>query len=325
MPIDEFKFHASRYLGAILNIPPAEAWHRPFIFHTYPDAKPKDPSLITTQHGCLANLAPRLIALNERGAGVFVQYNPTDSLGTSKSNVLGYRGWHADLDDKAAVTQLDRNRLPLLPTLIISTGHGIHLYWLSWLEILRRIGVLPHAEHEAELRGIQRALAIYGADSSVAEAARRMRLPGTYNNKDGFGHRLLVTLDLVTQHRYTRDQIAAAFPPHRREEARQTVPQAHFHTCDELTLRRARAYLKKIPLAIEGQHGRDRAFEAAMKMMSYFGLDAETVCQLMSEEYNPACIPPFSAAELKQRVDGAKEIARPMLLPPRPFTPGRRR
>jgi hypothetical protein len=64
-------------------------------------------------------------------------------------------------------------------SMIIDSGNGVHAYWL----LTERIG------HEVEqvLKAMVKAL---NSDSSVAEAARIMRLPGTYNVKDPLDHKL---------------------------------------------------------------------------------------------------------------------------------------
>lgn len=78
---------------------------------------------------------------------------------------------------------------PLRPSIIIDSGRGLHLYWL-----LSEPVVLPDAEThtedreqaietvEQDLRDLSR---VFGGDNATCEIARVMRLPGTYNTKDG--------------------------------------------------------------------------------------------------------------------------------------------
>ena len=61
---------------------------------------------------------------------------------------------------------------PLKPSIIVSSGHGYHLYW-------RLLEPIPAAiEIEGYLKGIAKAL---GADRAAAELARILRVPGRFN------------------------------------------------------------------------------------------------------------------------------------------------
>ena len=61
---------------------------------------------------------------------------------------------------------------PLKPSIIVSSGHGYHLYW-------RLLEPTPAAiEIEGYLKGIAKAL---GADRAAAELARILRVPGRFN------------------------------------------------------------------------------------------------------------------------------------------------
>ena len=66
---------------------------------------------------------------------------------------------------------------------------------------------------------------------------------------------------------------------------------------------RARAYLAKIPPAIEGQGGHGRAFTTALKLVT-FGLSPDDVFELLSE-WNRICEPPWSDGELRHKIGDA--------------------
>lgn len=70
-------------------------------------------------------------------------------------------------------------------------------------------------------------------------------------------------------------------------------------------LKRARAYLAKIPQGISGQGGHNRTFHAARVVVFGFDLDRESALKLLMEEYNPRCEPPWSEKELRHKVDDA--------------------
>ena len=65
------------------------------------------------------------------------------------------------------------------PTIIVSSGRGIHAYWVLKTPTKNLI------DHEMAIKGLAR---IFAGDRVVTHAAALMRLPGTVNSKDG-GHR----------------------------------------------------------------------------------------------------------------------------------------
>jgi hypothetical protein len=83
-----------------------------------------------------------------------------------------------DLEPDAILARL--NSLPCLPSKVVSSGHGYHLYWLL-------NEALPASQETiARVEGLLRSLSMaVGGDPAVCEIARLMRLPGSYNTKNG--------------------------------------------------------------------------------------------------------------------------------------------
>ncbi len=73
----------------------------------------------------------------------------------------------------------------------------------------------------------------------------------------------------------------------------------------DAVLRRAEAYLDRIPPAISGSGGHSQTYAAATAMVHGFGLDPETALGLLLERYNPRCQPPWSEKELRHKVSDA--------------------
>ncbi|GJQ30455.1 MAG: hypothetical protein HBSAPP03_23390 [Phycisphaerae bacterium] len=73
----------------------------------------------------------------------------------------------------------------------------------------------------------------------------------------------------------------------------------------DAVLRRAEAYLDRIPPAISGSGGHSQTYAAATAMVHGFGLDAETAFGLLWDRYNPRCQPPWSEKELQHKVGDA--------------------
>jgi len=75
------------------------------------------------------------------------------------------------------------------------------------------------------------------------------------------------------------------------------------------TLRRARAYLASCQPAVSGQQGHRQLFKVTCKLVKGFHLAADTALQLLLEEYNPRCDPPWSDAELRHKIEDAMRTA----------------
>ncbi len=95
---------------------------------------------------------------------------------------------------------------------------------------------------------------------------------------------------------------------HGRKELPRSQPEAlgtpAFLAGDAL-LRRAAAYLNRIPPAISGSGGHSQAYAAATATVHGFGLDPEAAFSLLWDRYNPRCDPPWSEKELRHKVTDA--------------------
>lgn len=67
---------------------------------------------------------------------------------------------------------------------------------------------------------------------------------------------------------------------------------------------RVRRYIGAIPVAVAGQHGHDRAFRAACVVVANVADPATQVALLA--EYSARCVPPWSAKELRHKLDSAR-------------------
>ena len=72
-------------------------------------------------------------------------------------------------------------------------------------------------------------------------------------------------------------------------------------------LRRAKAYLAKMPESIQGQNGSAALMRASTTLMVGFRLGEEDALELLRSTFNPRCAPPWSEKELLHKVrDAAK-------------------
>ena len=67
-------------------------------------------------------------------------------------------------------------------------------------------------------------------------------------------------------------------------------------------IERARRYLDKIDPAVEGEGGSRATFVAAMKVVHGFDLPEDVAFDLMWNEYNPRCSPPWTEKDLLRKV-----------------------
>ena len=113
-------------------------------------------------------------------------------------------------DARAAIAEL-----PLQPTLVVSSGHGLQCWW-----ILESVWAFSTPEEREEARRlaqgwhhiIQNIFKVRGwVIDSVFDLTRLMRLPGTWNNKDRQDRRPVEVLE-DNGLRYQRQQVAALIP-----------------------------------------------------------------------------------------------------------------
>ncbi|MCK5021208.1 MAG: hypothetical protein KAS32_29630 [Candidatus Peribacteraceae bacterium] len=157
----------------------------PFIFQTFTDnkeakkkfpkvrGKSKDP-LARALIGTLDHHWPALVALNDAGAGVFVQVNE----GTKRGNkyVTGIRSVFVDFDEPpATLTGLPKAITESLirPFAIVQSSPGkAHLYWK-----------VKDTSTETFTKAQKILAEVYKADKEVHNPDRVMRLPGTVHRK----------------------------------------------------------------------------------------------------------------------------------------------
>lgn len=82
---------------------------------------------------------------------------------------------------------------------------------------------------------------------------------------------------------------------------------------DDVRVKRARAYLSKMPGGVQGQNGSGTTYAAACAMVHGFALSADVALDLLLADHNPKCQPPWTVRELLHKVEDAakKEHAEP--------------
>ena len=301
--------HTLPFLAAVLGCSPREAWEQPLTFQVFDDVEArKDRRMAKTLHGPLSKLAQELERRNQAGAGIFLTVNETDGLGRQKGNITGLRAWWCDLDGDSVATGFRAESLPLPPSIVVRSGHGVHLYWCAAEAYPCQGDTDRQQAHEEELRRIQFALAALGADPKVCEVARVMRLPGFLNRKREPHER--VEFMSISPVRYDPRAIGEAFPGPAQASQPRVGPSKVSPRRDD-SLRRARAYLEVLAReapAVSGAQGHSTTLQAAIKIACGFDLTEDEAFGLLAEVYNPMCRPPWGEADLRRKVREAQKV-----------------
>jgi P4 family phage/plasmid primase-like protien len=113
---------------------------------------------------------------------------------------------HADIDFKGidltrAEIEARIRQLRLPPSIVVSSGHGLHLYWV----LRESIAATPETIEQVE--AVLRQLCDHvGGDRQCCEVSRLMRLPGSHNSKGGEWHPVEILVERENC-RYDLDEV----------------------------------------------------------------------------------------------------------------------
>jgi hypothetical protein len=110
---------------------------------------------------------------NEIGWGIFWTVN--EFSGPRKAeNLVRINAWAVDMDEGTKAEQLERIRRGLVPSLVVETSRGFHVYWNA-----------KDGKPETYSSIVSdRLLPFYGADPKAKDLARILRVPGFKHMKD---------------------------------------------------------------------------------------------------------------------------------------------
>jgi hypothetical protein len=111
--------------------------------------------------------------------GVAVRYRH----GGGKDDCSLLTALYCDLDESPAVAHARLDAFPLPPTLVVASGGGLHSYWM----LKEPLDLRAPDERDAAERALRRLALALGSDPAVAECARVLRLPGSFNHKPKYG------------------------------------------------------------------------------------------------------------------------------------------
>ena len=240
-----------------------------------------------------------LRAENARRFSVFVSVNAIRPQRKARTREAIGEVRHVFLDadrDGASVlaTIAARRDLPPPSCVVHSSPNRLHVLW-------RASGFTKEG-----IEALQKALAQeLGTDKSATSCAQVTRLPGFFNHKYRPGPMVAAKYapsprefgprDFRLQPILSKDSVggmrmpASGLPPDARE--------------------RARKYLAVIPPAVAGSHGDAATFRACCRLVRGFALDDEDALALISE-WNRNCTPPWTEAELRAKLQAARQYGR---------------
>jgi hypothetical protein len=170
-------------------------------FQTFDDSGAKRKRLVAMLHGSLSTHWDALVALNDKGAGIFVTVNATDLQGRLAKNITAVRANVADFDLKDGHKAPEK--WPLQPSILVKSGGGFHAYWL------REPNGTPNADQYREQQ--KRIAHTLGTDPRVSDLPRVFRLPGSLHRKQD--PIAVEVIHAAPQNTYNATQVEQAFPP----------------------------------------------------------------------------------------------------------------
>lgn len=179
---------------------------------------------------------------------IYASANPRMVTGCKNSDdVILARSLFVDIEKitvDQALAKVTAAGLPM-PTMIVVSGHGVHLYWrllvpitdlIRWTAIQKRL------------------IQVFGSDPAIHDPARIMRLPG-FMNVNGSSPTPCYVHDADPGRRYSLDDILPHLPPEPPKPAKPNTPARTFPNIDagslsvqgeaEDNLRRAEAYAER--------------------------------------------------------------------------------
>lgn len=263
-------------------------------FQTFDDDHERQQeSLAKVLHGTLTEHQQELSWFNSRGAGIFLNINETDLKGRKKTNIVSLRALMTDEDNGRSLVY------SLPPSAIVGSGRGPQTYWF-----------LRHGEPLEEFEpAMKHLLTFYRTDPKVWGIQQVMRLPGfLWRKKEP--PRLVTLVEVHPERIYSIAEVLAAHPLPDGAKPAQKIRRIRSEVKGDHPLheriKRASAYLAKLPSAISGQAGHDDCWNAALTVVRGFSLPAGVAFDLLSSEFNPRCTPPWSDRELEHKIEDAE-------------------
>jgi len=262
-------------------------------FRLYYDVAGKEqrPDLAQNFHGTLRDSWERLNQAQSNYCAVTFTVNGTDGAGAKKENIKTFRAIFVDFD---GMTEPKWVVTPSMVTMRDDT-HG-HAYWFLMPGDITDTDSFERLQKQIQL--------YYGTDPKCVDATRVMRLSGSVHYKNP-SNPAQYTIRTTYDKRYSADELAAAHTlnPVSDSELWEWINSREAH--------RTGSGFKESPMynlilkkwcstvaapSVEGGNGDDNLIRVCLFARDR-GIPLETAQQILWENFNPRCIPPWSEAQ----------------------------
>jgi len=159
------------------------------------DEKAKCPMILTPEKD--------LEMWNERNYGIFWAINEFKKGKRVAENLIKINAWAVDIDEGSKEQQLKRiSQAPLLPSMLIETKNGYHVYWFS------RDGSEENYKNIVERRLVY----FFNSDIRAKDICRVLRVPNFYHCKD-IDNKFLIKLVYKNKLSYYEREMMSFFKP----------------------------------------------------------------------------------------------------------------
>ncbi len=239
-----------------------------------------------------------LRAMNAHRFNVYVSVNAFEPGSRNRTRACVQSVRHlfleADADGEQVLGRIERRTdLPSPSYVLHSSPNRVHVFW-------RVRGFTAET-----IEPLQKRLAAeLGTDSAATPVTQNTRLPGFFNYKHA--DRYMVWVEYRdTSTTYGPGDFPCPPPP-------QVPPVSIFlrQTADPATsVERASLYLERVSPAIAGQHGDVRTFQVCCRLVRGFALTEDEALTVLAA-WNNRCQPPWTEAELRNKLRGALKYGR---------------
>lgn len=186
-----------------------------------------------------------------------------------------------------------RSDLPPPSYVLHSSPNRVHVFW-------RVRGFTAETVEPLQ----KRLAAELGTDSAATPVTQNTRLPGFFNYKHADRYMVWVEYrDTTTT--YGPGDFPCPPPPQA-----PPVSLSLRQIADPATsVERASLYLERVPPAIAGQHGDVRTFQVCCRLVRGFALTEDEALTALTA-WNNRCQPPWTEAELRNKLRGARQYGR---------------
>lgn len=200
----------------------------------------------------------------------------------------------ADADSDQVLARIEQRPDLPSPSYVLHSSPGrVHVFW-------RVRGFTTETVEPLQ----KRLAAELGTDPAATPVTQNTRLPGFFNYKRADRYLVWVE-DRDTSTIYSPGDFPCPPPP--------SVPPAPLRrrhiTQPSTSVERASLYLERVPPAISGQHGDARTFQVCCRLVRGFSLTEDEALTALTA-WNARCQPPWTEAELRNKLRGARLYGR---------------